>query len=189
MGSNHCSPAKSYMSAFYPQGVKHRLKGNILDHSGEENKDSVCGCFLGHSDRCWPFSQEDSCHRFPDRSYCLNSLVCLESLSNHIFLEHKSPTFISRHGIEEHNPVFCYSQSWAFELAFSESDPCPKILVTAPQRINITLSQTLSVPACAFEVRGGKMSSTEPTDIVISKWNVKQGELGRRSGSGRVGRE
>lgn len=76
-----------------------------------------------------------------------------------------------------------------FELAFSESDPCPKILVTAPQRINITLSQTLSVPACAFEVRGGKMSSTEPIDIVISKWNVKQGELGRRAGGGRVGRE
>ena len=118
MGSNHCSPANSYMSAFYPHRVKHRLKGNILDHSGEENKDSVCECFLGHSDRCWPFSQEDSCHRFPDTNYCLNSLVCLESLSNHIFLEHKSPTFISRHGIEEHNPVFCYSQSWAFWTCF-----------------------------------------------------------------------
>lgn len=74
-----------------------------------------------------------------------------------------------------------------FELAFSEFDPCPKILATPPQRINITLSQTPSVPASAFEVRGGKMSSTEPIGISHSKWDVKQGELGRRAGGGGVG--
>lgn len=106
MGTNHCGPGNSYMSAFYPRGVKRRLKGSIPDHSGEDAFWDIRIGF-GCSARKTPITGSQI-------RIIVSTLVHLESLSNHIFLEHKSPTFISRHCIEEHNPGLCSSQSWAF---------------------------------------------------------------------------
>lgn len=173
------------MHAFYPMLVKHGLQNNFLDNSGEENEDSIHECFLGHAERWRRVSLETSYHGGPDRlsifshshlsvrkakvdvhlsSYFLNSGTSGKAWQLDLSRTQLNPPLLQLGILLIHTMPFAahhYHGPCELDL-LSEFDPCPNILFTAPQRINITLSQMPSVSTCTLEVRSRKMSFSDP---------------------------